>query len=127
MAQSELTPEVNMCKRIIKNIFLQILSDVLYDWFCVTLANSFPEGLEDVSKYPSLIEELLRRGWKETELKGVLRENFLRVFREVENVRLKTKLHLDSYERKSWCLAACFYWFFPLSERVMKECKRLMQ
>ncbi|NXI79261.1 DPEP2 Dipeptidase, partial [Rhipidura dahli] len=44
----------------------------------------FPEGLEDVSKYPSLIEELLRRGWNGTELKGVLRENFLRVFREVE-------------------------------------------
>ncbi|KFQ26862.1 Dipeptidase 2, partial [Mesitornis unicolor] len=44
----------------------------------------FPEGLEDVSKYPSLIEELLRRGWNENELKGVLRENFLRVFREVE-------------------------------------------
>ncbi|XP_039931378.1 dipeptidase 2-like [Hirundo rustica] len=51
------------------------------------LVNFFPEGLEDVSKYPSLIEELLRRGWNETELKGVLRENFLRVFREVENVR----------------------------------------
>ncbi|XP_009981483.1 PREDICTED: dipeptidase 2-like [Tauraco erythrolophus] len=50
-------------------------------------AERFPEGLEDVSKYPSLIEELLRRGWNETELKGVLRENFLRVFREVENVR----------------------------------------
>ncbi|NXW01542.1 DPEP2 Dipeptidase, partial [Fregetta grallaria] len=44
----------------------------------------FPEGLEDVSKYPSLIEELLRRGWNETELRGLLRENFLRVFREVE-------------------------------------------
>ncbi|NXL30929.1 DPEP2 Dipeptidase, partial [Glaucidium brasilianum] len=44
----------------------------------------FPEGLEDVSKYPTLIEELLRRGWTATELKGVLRENFLRVFREVE-------------------------------------------
>ncbi|KAM9374100.1 dipeptidase 2 [Phaethornis superciliosus] len=53
----------------------------------VTLANSFPEGLEDVSKYPSLIEELLRRGWNETELKGVLGQNFLCVFREVENVR----------------------------------------
>lgn len=79
----------------------------------LTLANSFPEGLEDVSKYPSLIEELLRRGWKETELKGVLRENFLRVFKEVENVRLKTKLHLDSYERNCWCLAACFYFFVP--------------
>uniref|UniRef100_A0A8D0F475 Dipeptidase n=1 Tax=Strix occidentalis caurina TaxID=311401 RepID=A0A8D0F475_STROC len=49
----------------------------------------FPEGLEDVSKYPTLIEELLRRGWTETELKGVLRENFLRVFREVENPLLK--------------------------------------
>ncbi|XP_040427459.1 dipeptidase 2-like isoform X1 [Cygnus olor] len=47
----------------------------------------FPEGLEDVSKYPSLIEELLRRGWNEIELKAVLRENFLRVFREVEKVR----------------------------------------
>ncbi|NXA34721.1 DPEP2 Dipeptidase, partial [Eudromia elegans] len=44
----------------------------------------FPEGLEDVSKYPSLIGELLRRGWNETELRGVLRENFLRVFREAE-------------------------------------------
>uniref|UniRef100_A0ABM5EUS5 Dipeptidase n=1 Tax=Pogona vitticeps TaxID=103695 RepID=A0ABM5EUS5_9SAUR len=46
-----------------------------------------PEGLEDVSKYPALIEELLRRGWSEEELKDVLRENFLRVFREVEKVR----------------------------------------
>uniref|UniRef100_A0A8D2IUQ3 Dipeptidase n=1 Tax=Varanus komodoensis TaxID=61221 RepID=A0A8D2IUQ3_VARKO len=46
----------------------------------------FPEGLEDVSKYPALIAELLRRGWSEEELKGILRENFLRVFREVEKV-----------------------------------------
>ncbi|XP_021263937.1 dipeptidase 2-like isoform X2 [Numida meleagris] len=52
----------------------------------------FPEGLEDVSKYPSLIEELLRRGWNETELKGVLKENFLRVFRDVENVRKNDRL-----------------------------------
>ncbi|XP_074929791.1 dipeptidase 2-like isoform X2 [Chelonoidis abingdonii] len=49
--------------------------------------DQFPEGLEDVSKYPALIEELLRRGWTERELSGVLRENFLRVFREVEKVR----------------------------------------
>uniref|UniRef100_A0A672TUX7 Dipeptidase n=1 Tax=Strigops habroptila TaxID=2489341 RepID=A0A672TUX7_STRHB len=68
----------------------------------------FPEGLEDVSKYPSLIEELLRRGWNETELKGVLRENFLRVFREVENVRLKPKLNLDSNcERTSVTVWLC--------------------
>ncbi|XP_044290124.1 dipeptidase 2-like isoform X2 [Varanus komodoensis] len=52
----------------------------------------FPEGLEDVSKYPALIAELLRRGWSEEELKGILRENFLRVFREVEKVRNESLL-----------------------------------
>ncbi|XP_069596270.1 dipeptidase 2-like [Ranitomeya imitator] len=49
--------------------------------------NGFPDGLEDVSKYPLLITELLRRGWQDYEIKGVLRENFLRVFRHVERVR----------------------------------------
>ncbi|XP_070616556.1 dipeptidase 3-like [Erythrolamprus reginae] len=47
----------------------------------------FPTGLEDVSKYPGLIEELLKRGWTKEELRGVLRENLLRVFKEVENVK----------------------------------------
>ncbi|XP_006878951.1 PREDICTED: dipeptidase 3 [Elephantulus edwardii] len=47
----------------------------------------FPQGLEDVSTYPVLIEELLRRGWSEEELRGVLRGNLLRVFRQVEQVR----------------------------------------
>uniref|UniRef100_A0A670INJ8 Dipeptidase n=1 Tax=Podarcis muralis TaxID=64176 RepID=A0A670INJ8_PODMU len=54
-------------------------------------------GLEDVSKYPALIEELLRRGWSEEELEGVLRQNFLRVFREVEKVRVKEFLSLSSW------------------------------
>ncbi|XP_040264925.1 dipeptidase 2-like isoform X2 [Bufo bufo] len=47
----------------------------------------FPEGLEDVSKYPLLVEELLRRGWQDSEIKAILRENFLRVFGKVEQVR----------------------------------------
>ncbi|XP_006156950.1 dipeptidase 3 [Tupaia chinensis] len=47
----------------------------------------FPQGLEDVSTYPVLIEELLSRGWNEEELQGVLRGNLLRVFRQVEQVR----------------------------------------
>lgn len=51
----------------------------------------FPQGLEDVSTYPVLIEELLRRGWDEQELQGVLRGNLLRVFRQVEQVREKNK------------------------------------
>lgn len=53
----------------------------------------FPQGLEDVSKYPALIEELLSRNWSEAELAGVLRLNFLRVFEKVEKVR--DGLHLN--------------------------------
>ncbi|KAF6077305.1 dipeptidase 2 [Phyllostomus discolor] len=51
----------------------------------------FPQGLEDVSTYPVLIEELLRRGWSEEELQGVLRGNLLRVFARVEQVRDEKK------------------------------------
>ncbi|KAL2088395.1 hypothetical protein ACEWY4_015294 [Coilia grayii] len=54
-------------------------------------AKDFPDGLEDVSKYPALIQELLRRNWTEAELAGVLRLNFVRVFEEVERVRDKLK------------------------------------
>uniref|UniRef100_UPI0037E8C620 dipeptidase 2 n=1 Tax=Semicossyphus pulcher TaxID=241346 RepID=UPI0037E8C620 len=50
-------------------------------------AVSFPRGLEDVSKYPALIQELLLRNWTENDLAHVLRRNFLRVFEEVERVR----------------------------------------
>lgn len=50
-------------------------------------AGDFPQGLEDVSTYPVLIAELLRRGWSEEELQGVLRGNLLRVFGRVEQVR----------------------------------------
>ncbi|XP_073320026.1 dipeptidase 2 [Pagrus major] len=50
-------------------------------------AVNFPRGLEDVSKYPALIQELLQRNWTEYELADVLRRNFLRVFEEVERVR----------------------------------------
>ncbi|XP_067105395.1 dipeptidase 1 [Osmerus mordax] len=46
-----------------------------------------PVGLEDVSKVPGLVAELLRRGWNDTEIKGALGDNLLRVFREVEKVR----------------------------------------
>jgi membrane dipeptidase len=47
---------------------------------------SVPEGLEDVSKYPALTTELLRRGYKDDEVKKVLGLNILRVMREVEKV-----------------------------------------
>ncbi|XP_052002491.1 dipeptidase 3 isoform X2 [Xyrauchen texanus] len=49
--------------------------------------HGFPKGLEDVSKYSALIEELMSRNWTEEELAGVLRLNFLAVFLKVEKVR----------------------------------------
>lgn len=46
-----------------------------------------PEGLEDVSKVPNLVAELLRRGWTDVEVKAALGNNLLRVFTEVEAIR----------------------------------------
>ncbi|KAI1176313.1 membrane dipeptidase-domain-containing protein [Nemania sp. FL0916] len=43
-----------------------------------------PDGLEDVSKYPHLLAELVRRGIGAVDLEGVVGANVLRVLREVE-------------------------------------------
>nr|XP_046245537.1 dipeptidase 1 isoform X2 [Scatophagus argus]XP_046245545.1 dipeptidase 1 isoform X2 [Scatophagus argus]XP_046245554.1 dipeptidase 1 isoform X2 [Scatophagus argus] len=51
-----------------------------------------PEGLEDVSKVPNVVAELLRRGWTDLEVKAALGNNLLRVFRAVEAVR-DSKVH----------------------------------
>jgi membrane dipeptidase len=45
---------------------------------------SAPSGLEDVSKFPVLTAELLRRGYTELEVKKVLGLNLLRVMRAAE-------------------------------------------
>ncbi|XP_068006856.1 dipeptidase 1 [Melanerpes formicivorus] len=65
-----------------------------------------PTGLEDVSKYPALVAELLARGWTEAEVKGALAENLLRVFKKVEEVKrdlqgtaaLETPIALEELE-----------------------------
>ena len=43
-----------------------------------------PEGLEDVSKFPALFAELIRRGWKDGDLKKLAGLNMLRVIRANE-------------------------------------------
>jgi membrane dipeptidase len=43
-----------------------------------------PIGLEDVSRYPALVAELLRRGYGEEDLRGILGGNLLRVWRQAE-------------------------------------------
>ena len=47
---------------------------------------SVVQGLEDVSTYPALTAELLRRGYKDDEIRKILGLNVLRVMREVEKV-----------------------------------------
>lgn len=46
----------------------------------------WPEGLEDVSTYPNLFAELIRRGWSDADLKLLAGENILRVMAEAEAV-----------------------------------------
>ena len=45
-----------------------------------------PQGLEDVSKFPSLIAELLRRGYKDDEIRKIVGQSILRVMRDVEKI-----------------------------------------
>lgn len=47
---------------------------------------SVPEGLEDVSTYPDLFAELLRRGYSEDDLRKIAGLNVLRVMRDMEEV-----------------------------------------
>jgi membrane dipeptidase len=43
-----------------------------------------PEGLEDVSKFPELFAELIRRDWSDRDLKKLAGQNMLRVLRTAE-------------------------------------------
>jgi membrane dipeptidase len=44
----------------------------------------WPEGLDDVSSFPRLTDELLRRGYSEEDIHKILGRNVLRAFRQAE-------------------------------------------
>jgi membrane dipeptidase len=52
---------------------------------------SVPSGLENVSKFPDLIAELLKRGWKVEDVKKLVGLNALRVMRNAEAVAQRMK------------------------------------
>lgn len=67
--------------------------------------------MEDVSKVPNLVAELLRRGWTDEEVKAALGNNLLRVMSEVEKVRNKcthtSNLKLDALHGFMYHLESC--------------------
>ena len=52
-----------------------------------------PDGLEDVSCYPALFAELMRRGYSREDIKKVAGLNLLRAFHQVETVAAKLQGH----------------------------------
>ncbi len=50
------------------------------------VGDSLPVGLKDVSQYPNLIYELLKRGYSEEDIEKILYKNVFRVWEEVEKV-----------------------------------------
>jgi len=82
-------PEDANLHQVVKHI-VHIGNLIGYDY--VGLGSDFdgiektPEGLEDVSKYPALVAELLRQGVSDEDVAKVVGGNLLRVWRDVDEV-----------------------------------------
>jgi len=61
--------------------------------------DSAPRGMEDVSKLPTLVRELARRGYSETDLEKILGGNLLRVMRRVEDVARQMRMQTTTGEK----------------------------
>jgi membrane dipeptidase len=57
-----------------------------------------PRGLEGVDRYPALLEELMRRGWSDTDVAKLAGENVLRVMAAAERVSLKLRAQTAASE-----------------------------
>ena len=51
-------------------------------------------GLEDVSKFPNLFAELIKRGYSDEDLQKIARLNIIRVFKGVEAVSMAKCSHM---------------------------------
>ena len=50
------------------------------------VGDSLPTGLKDVSQYPNLINELLKRGYTEEEIAKICYQNVWRVWHKVNEI-----------------------------------------
>jgi membrane dipeptidase len=53
------------------------------------VGGKLPDGLKDVSCYPNLIYELMKKGYTQKDIKKICSENFLRVWSDAERTALK--------------------------------------
>ncbi|HEY0271406.1 MAG TPA: dipeptidase [Sphingomonas sp.] len=60
------------------------------------LGNELPDGLRDVSTYPALLAELMRRGWSDADITKLAGGNILRVMAAAEQVAASMKDELPS-------------------------------
>ncbi len=54
------------------------------------VGDSLPEGLKDVSCYPNLIYELLKKGYSERDIKKICSDNILRVWSQIQKAATKS-------------------------------------
>ncbi|KAK5023575.1 hypothetical protein LTR16_012365, partial [Cryomyces antarcticus] len=59
---------------------------------------SAPAGLEDVSRFPSLVAEMLRRGVSDRNAAKVVGRNLLRVWKEVDRVAERLQREMPPVE-----------------------------
>ncbi|MBU6364723.1 MAG: dipeptidase [Gemmatimonadetes bacterium] len=61
------------------------------DFYGATGPMNVVEGMEDVSRYPALFAELMRRGWSDADLRKLAGGNLMRVFTQVERVAARLR------------------------------------
>jgi membrane dipeptidase len=83
---SDVADHIDHIRKVIGSDYIGLGGD--YDG-----TTTLPDALKDVSTYPVLLAELLRRGYSEDEIKNIAGLNLLRVMGEVEQVaaRLQTE------------------------------------
>lgn len=91
---------------------IMYLADIC-GWTCVGIGSDFsgtpyvPIGLEDVSKFPDLIQLLMERGATDDQIRLLASENILRVWSNIEHVgrdiqRSGEKPVEDEYDGRGW-------------------------
>ena len=83
---SDVADHIDHIRKVIGSDYIGIGAD--YEGF-----SNPPVGLEDVSKYPNLFAELLRRGYSKEEIKKIAGKNVLRVMHQAEKVAAEMQKH----------------------------------